>query len=314
MSNNFSSKKVDVVSSVVNTLNLDKEELKFYDIISQDYLSNTKKEIRGKRISFEKLEDNDQFFIGFIQSEITKNIPPKLNGTTNQIEALNLSEVDSLVYGNIFLYDKINDFLFYEINSNSIYLDGFCEFLHSFNELKVLDVYEVKFSTIYKKDQYQKALGMDIYKKFKMLIRQPSRYLEEMKIMEAGLTDEIALSFKEEVQKAIKFNSDSSEIIFNVDKPKTKGGLAKEWMHLLLKDYNFLSTSKVNDYISKVEVVGYTEESERSLTKFNLLGDIYFLRMRLEVFRVGIDLQKNERKEKIIDLYNNNISDLKSYI
>lgn len=313
MTNKPSSKKVDVVSSVVK--NLKGESLRFYDILSKKNLLNIKKEIRGKRISYEVIEDNSNVFIGFIQSEITKNIPPKLNGTTNKIEPLDLQEEDSLVYGNIFLYDKENDLLFYEINSNSIYLDGFIDFLHSFNIKDGTEKYDIKFSTIYKKDQYKKALNMDIYKKFKMLVRQPAKYLAEAKILQASINDKIAINFEEEIKKAVEFNSDSSEIIFQVDKPKSKGGLAKDLMLEAINYFNnSISKSKLNDYVSVVEVDGYTEESDRSLTKLNLLGDIYFLRMKLEVFRVGVDLQKNERKEKIIELFNENIKDLKSYI
>lgn len=314
MSSSFSFKKIDVVSSVVKNLN--NQDVRFYDLISQSFLLNTKKEIRGKLISYEVLEDGDEIFIGFIQSEVTKNIPPKLNGSTNTIEALDLNDEDSLVYGNIFLYDKKNDFLFYEINVNSIYLDGFAEFLHSFNSLNIIDKYEVKFSTIYRKNQYAKALDMDIYKRFKMLIRQPSKFIQDMSLINTSdLNNQINLEFSNDITRAAEFNSDSAEIIFCVDRPKTKGGLAKDLMHRFITDFNDkIVQSNLESYVTKVEVVGYTEESDKSLTKLNLLGDIYFLRIKLEVFRVGYDLQKSERKDRIIELYNNNILELKSYI
>lgn len=75
----------------------------------------------------------------------------------------------------------------------------------------------------------------------------------------------------------------------------------------------FLGYGQIREYVDKVEVSGYTVDSETK-TPIDLLGDIYFANFKITIPRLDADLQKKERKENIILMYNREYPILNEYI
>jgi len=177
--------KVDVVSIYTNYTKDSKEKLSFEDIITDEEVNNQELSLKGKLINFSILENNEDFIIGFLTSSTDKDLPAKINHKTKKISALDVTTDESLVFGSIFLYSKTTNALFFEVNRDTIYLEGFKDFIykcyHNSKKLKNRTVFDLKFNVIFRRNEYERALKMDIYKGFRVRIHQPKKLLSEIK-------------------------------------------------------------------------------------------------------------------------------------
>ena len=232
---------------------------------------------------------------------------------------MDVAPEESLVFGSIFLFEKNTNTLFYEVNRDTIYLDGFKHFIyecyHKSVLLKEKTVFDLKFNTIFRKNEYERALKMDIYKGFKVRIHQPKKLLAEIKKIESSIDKKVESEFLSEIENASALNSDSAEIFYDVKKPKTSGGLTKDHVESMIKNFRtILKYGQIRDKVDIIEVKGYTVAESKSLTPIDLIGDVYSSKFKLEVPRLNKDVQKEARKNKIIEVYNKEISILKDFI
>lgn len=311
--------KVDIVSIYTNYTKDSKEKLSFEDIITDVEVNNQELSLKGKLINFSILENNEDFIIGFLTSSTDKDLPAKINHKTKKISALNVATDESLVFGSIFLYSKTTNALFFEVNRDTIYLEGFKDFIykcyHNSEKLKTRTVFDLKFNVIFRRKEYERALKMDIYKGFRVRIHQPKKLLSEIKKINSSIDKKIESEFLSDIQNASKLNSDSAEIYYDVKKPKTYGGLSKENVESMIKNFkNILKYGQIREKIDIVEVKGYAVEDSKRITPIDLIGDVYSSKFILKVPRLNKNLQKKERLTKIKEVYNKEIQILKEFI
>lgn len=311
--------KIDIVSVSVKCSSDSKKVLKFEEILLHDEVNHKEFSIKNKSVYFSVLENNREYIIGFIRTTIDKDLPAKINKTSKQISSLGLTNDEGIVYGNVFLYSKRLKVLFYEINRDSIYLDVFKAFVfqcfHSSETLKNETVFDLNFSTIFRKKEYERALQMDKYKGFKMKVHQPEKLLKEVKAINSTLEDKIDFDFTSEIQNAAEINSEYAEINYVVQYAQNKAGLNKskveKWISKLGK---MLSFSQIREHITEIEICGYTTDYTSSQMVIDLIGDIYSSMFRLNIPRLNKDLQISERTKAIKEVYEKEVSILESYL
>lgn len=217
-----------------------------------------------------------------------------------------------------FIQKKLN-VLFYEVNKNSIYLDLFKDFLykcfHSSQYLKEESVFETTFSTIFRKNEYERALKMSKYKSFRIKVYQPKNLLQEVKEVNSSLEDKIDMEFLPELEKAANLNSDFAEIEFKVENVKRSGGLYKNKIEPIIKNLGkALKFGQIRQNIDTIEICGYDNEYSTSKIPIDLVGDVYSAFFKIEIPRLDSDLMKNQRISCIKEVYEREYPILKDYL
>ncbi|SOS47198.1 conserved hypothetical protein [Tenacibaculum dicentrarchi] len=311
--------KVDIVSVNTKYTEDSKENITFEDLITDKEVDGKEFYIKGKNINFSILENKKDYIIGFLTSSIDKDLPAKINNNTKKISALDVTTEESLVFGSIFLYSKILNTMFYEINRDTVFLDGFKDFIYEcYNKssnLKNRTTFDLKFATIFRKNEYQRALDMVIYKKFRVKIHQPTKLLRELKEIKSSLEKKIDIELLSEIEKASSLNSDFAEIVFDVNKPKLEGGLSIHGIRSMIKNLKgYLKHTQIREKIDTIEIKGYSQEEDKVITPIDLIGDVYLSKFILEVPILNKNLQKSDRKEKILEVYEKEFEILRSFI
>jgi hypothetical protein len=155
---------------------------------------------------------------------------------------------------------------------------------------------------------------MRSYKSFILKVHQPGKLLETINQLNGTLEEKIENDFLPQLEQASKLNSEIAEIEFKVSRPKKTGGLAQDIIIPILGRLNkFLGYGQIREYVDKVEVCGYTIDSEAK-TPIDLLGDIYFASFKIDIPRLDSNLQITERKENIKLLFEREYPILNEYI
>ncbi len=316
---NIKNCKVEIVSIYTNYTEDSSEKLTFDEIITDEEVNNQEYSIRGKIINLSIKENNEEYIIGFLTSSIDKDLPAKINKNTKEISALDLSDEEGIAYGSAFLYSKKLNVLFYEINRNSLYLDAFKEFIYrcynGSQSLKNRTIFDLKFLTIFRKNEYERALRMDLYKSFKLKVYQPKKLLKDIERLNSSLDQKIETEFLSDIERASSLNSEFAEISFNVTRPKSEGGLLKDKIETIISNFKkVLNYGEIRDKIEQIEIKGYDEDFSKRVTPIDLVGDVYSSGFKLEVPRLDKNLQKNERINKIKEVYVKERKILESFI
>lgn len=316
---NFKNCKVDCVHISLKYTADSTKKISFDEILKHEEINGKEFYIRGKSIHFSIIEDNEEYTIGFIRTIIDKDLPAKIHKKNKQISALDLSSEEGIAFGNVLLFSKKLNVLFYEVNKNSIYLDMFKKFIytcfHSSVNLKEESIFDIRFSTIFKKNEYLRALKMDKYKSFKLKVYQPKNLLREFKNLNSTLEDRIDFEFMSELDKAANLNSDFAEIEYRVQNPKKTGGLYRNKIEPLIEGFGrILKFNQIRENIQSVEICGYNNEFSTSQIPIDLVGDVYFTKFKIETPRLDKDLQKKQRVEAIKNIYISEFSILEDYL
>ncbi|WP_163445016.1 hypothetical protein [Flavobacterium columnare] len=310
--------KVDIVSISLNFRN-ENQKLSFEEILKHPEILKQEKIINNKSINFDILEENEEYVIGFLRATIDKDLPPKIDKNTKEMSAIDVKPSEGLAYGSVFLYSIKLKTLFYEINQNTIYIDAFRKFIIKCylesRELKNITSFDIIISTIYRKKEYERALKMDFYKSFKMKVHHPKKLYEEWLRLSGNLEHNIEMDFLPEIKKGAELNSDFAEILYNVSNPKKNGGLYKEKIEPLIKQFGkILGYGQIREYLDVIEICGYTQDSSSVKTPIDLLGDVYRSKFKLDVPRIDSDLQKEKRTTSIKNVYVSEATVLETYI
>jgi len=310
--------KVDTVHISLRYSENSKNKYNFEEILTHKDINGKELRVRGKSVHFEVIENENDILIGFIRSIMDKDLPAKINKKSKKISALDVSNEEGIAYGNILLYSKSLKTLFYEVNKNSIYLDVFKEFLYDSylksENLKNECSFDLDFSTIFRKNEYERALKMQHYKSFKLKVYQPKELLKNYKEVNSSTKDLVELEFMPEIEKAATLNSDYAEIEFKVESIK-EGGLYKNKIEPIIRNLGkLLKLGQIRSNIDTVEVCGYDSEYSNKKIPIDLIGDVYFCNFKLDVPRLDSNLQKEDRKKEIIKVYEKEFSILSDYL
>ena len=316
MNNRSKTCKIDVVSV---SLRFSGSNITTFDeILKHSDINDKEKFVNQKTVHFSVIEDHENYLVGFIRSTIDKDLPAKINRRTKVVSALDVNNDEGIAYGNILLFCKRLNVLFFEINKNSIYLDVFHQFIykcyHDSTILKNEFIFDTNFVTIFRKHEYERALQMGLYKSFKMKVYQPRNLLREVAQINASLDDRVDLDFLPEIQNAAELNSDFAEIEFTVRNPKTTGGLYKNKIEPIIRNFGrLLGYNQIRQNINSIEICGYNNSSGKMIP-INLVGDVYFTQFKIDIPRLDSNLQKDERTNKIKETYEREYSLLNGYL
>lgn len=318
----MSSTKNCKVDAVFITLRYSKDStkhLRFDEILNHPEINGKEFPIKNKSVQFSVIEDNKDYTIGFVRSTIDKDLPAKINKRSKKISPLDVANDEGIAYGNVLLYSKKLNVLFYEVNKNSIYLDSFKDFIyrcfHSSETLKEESIFETTFSTIFRKNEYERALKMDKYKSFKIKVYQPKNLLKEVKELNSSLEDKIDMEFLPEIERAANLNSDYAEIEFNVHNAKKSGGLYKNKIEPLIRNLGkALKFGQIRQNIDTIEICGYENEYSSSKIPIDLVGDVYCAFFKIDIPRLDSDLMKSQRITCIKEVYEREYSILEDYL
>jgi hypothetical protein len=315
--------KIDIVSVQIKQKQ-DVKKMSFEQILCDNEILGQEKIIGNKSVNFTIIDNNEEYVIGFIRATLDKDLPAKIDKKTKEISKLDVKVTEGLAYGNVFLYSKKLNVIFYEVNKNSIYLNNFKQYIYkcynSSTNLKDNTSFDISFGTIYRKNEYERALDMNFYKNFTLKVHQPGMLLDKIrnanKSLEKKIQNEVEDNdFEKELERASKLNSQIAEISYEVKKSKKSSGLNKEVIRKILKKFhNLIGSSEISQHIDKIEISGYSTSELDKLNPINILGDIYYSKFELEVPRLDSNLQKTDRSKAILEVYKNEYNILNEYI
>lgn len=316
--------KVDIVSVHIKQKVDVKVKMSFEEILCNEEVLGQEKIIGSKSVNFTIIDNNVEYLIGFIRATLDKDLPAKIDKKTKEISKLDVKATEGLAYGNVFLYSKKLKVIFYEVNKNSVYLNNFKQFIYkcynSSTNLKDNTSFDISFGTIYRKNEYERALDMNFYKNFTLKVHQPGMLLEKIRNANKSLENQIQNEvedndFEKELERASRLNSEIAEISYDVKKSKKSSGLNKEVMHKILKKFHkLIGSTEISQHIDKIEISGYSTSELDKLNPINILGDIYYSKFELEVPRLDSNLQKTDRSNAILEVYKNEYEILNEYI
>lgn len=313
---------VDIVSVSIKQKNNEASQYSFDKILlNKDFVTNEVL-INNKLVHFRVLENNDEYIIGLITATLDKDLPPKINKRSRAINSIGINEDEGLLYGNVLLYSKKMNILFYEVNKDSIYLNAFKKFIFKVfmknEDFKSGDNFDIDFGTIFKKNEYERAIALTSFKKFKLKIHQPARLLEIIKKESKNTTyNKIKQDLTNQLETASKSGSEVAEIKYSVNQVRDKKrNLNKEYVLNLVKylGKKIKNNEEGKEYIDVMEICGYEDDYDTRITPVDLIGDVVKGAFEIEIDRISNSLKETVKSNKIKSVYEEHKESLLKYV
>ena len=300
----FKSKKVEFFTVEVRQVNGDASLTKFEDLLDDERILNKEIDFKGKHLLLKILSREDEFITGIVETTRTDNIPAKKNRSGSTITKIGLGTDEGLAYGNIFLYDKKNKFLLFELNRNGCYLDHFQSLIQILHKDFSTGVhFRLKLDIIFTKSQYDKILNFEMFKSIEVDIARPDRLIDNMKKKHGPLFN-IA-------KTATDLGSSKMTAKFEVEgRKKPSSGLMDVTIREVVSDIRDLFKTRSSDDFNKVEIKGYSGDV-RKVKHIDMVAEKYSGYIKLEEPRENSDLLELARNKEIKRLYSASINDLK---
>lgn len=250
--------------------------------------------------------------VGIVNTGQNKNLPPKKEKATGKLSKLGIDiNKENLCFGNILLYDKNLNILFYEVNMNGCYLDKFGEYLMNFWNIanKGMEI-EVSFSTVSRKGEYARMLKMTHYTEYYAEFYNPTEILQAYK-------DDNSTTFslaKRYLNDGVKNNSDKLIINFSTfGKKNNKTGLSRQALMKFVNSVMYLFKGDQKKNVAALKVKGYFTDPDmpKSIQPINLVADTFNIFIKLKDKIQQEDIQQIERQSEVEKLYNKHLPELK---
>jgi hypothetical protein len=270
------------------------------DILESDQVKDREFRVFGKFVQYKLLESTKNYIIGIIETDRNHSIPPKKNRKTKVKSKIGLTSDESLVYGNIFLYEKKNGIIMYEINKNGCTLDHFLDYIYRCckNSTTEFKSFDMKPLPVLNGGEYEKFLGMRFHKSFEVEVAEPTKLIKAIKHKSSALLSILS--------PAAKLKSQKTTLKCDIRLDKKKGakneGLDQGDLKKLVDEILEVKASENGSYIEHLEIIGY-EEDDTKLRTIDLLADVFSGEIELEEPLQHDDLLEDQRKGAIRDLY-----------
>lgn len=293
-------KRIEVMTPIITCT---EETVSFTDLLASAngrciYLDFKSVELKLLTTSFEHCQ------AGIVITCQNKDLPPKRNNQTGEFSAIGINtDIESLSYGNIFFYDETLNVLLYEVNLTGSDPDKFGQLLTDiWNRENEDNNASIKFTTVVRKSEYERAMRMGFYKEFYAELTCPTEIAQSYR-------DETSTQYKlakAYVNDAVKSNSDT--IVVKMTSFGRKGkdeGLNVGFIKKLIESFHFLQLGTQNKNVAQLRVKGYfTDPNEPStIQPVNLVADTFQEFIKLEVVQQNTDLREFERKSEIEKVY-----------
>lgn len=249
--------------------------------------------------------------IGIINTGQNKNLPPKKEKSTGQLSKIGIDiDRENLCYGNILLYDKNLNVLFYEVNMNGCSVDNLCDyFVKEWNKTQDEKI-QISFNSVSRKGEYERMLRMTYYKEFNAEFANPQEILEAYK---DDNSSQFSLA-KRYLSDGVKNNSDKFVIKFStLGKKNNKTGLTRTSLMKLVNSVRYLFIGEQKKNVLALTVKGYFTDPDisSSIQPINLIADTFNIFIKLTDKVLQEDIQETERKTEIEKLYIKHLPELK---
>src|SRR5690606_14676676 len=268
--------------------------------LDTDLLDGQDLKAKGKLMSYQLLESDNDYVVGLIETSRDENIPPHKDRQKGKVKSLNLPEGDGLAYANVFYYDVSRCVILYEVNKSGSVLDHLFEFLYK-KLVKYKKKYSVSSFPILKKDQYEKLI----------------------KMTKTAIEIEVAHPVKVAKEQEEKYSSMFSVFkrAAELDATKLKVSFSVDARHSTLKDLPANDTiTEISEYsklmgadVEHVRVSGYVNDGvDDKIQKIDLVTDRLTGVIELREPRQAENLLENQRLLQIKTVYDNKLEELKS--
>jgi hypothetical protein len=256
--------------------------------------------------------DIENCIVGIIITDQNKSLPPKRNRKTGAHSKLGINIwEESLSFGNVFLYDRNLNVFLYELNRDGCYIDQLIAFIQ---KEWTMDADNVKFSlsfhAISRKGEYERLLNMRQYTDVFVELTRPSEILQDYKDDKSAVFSTV----KRYLKDGVATNSDTMIVrLSTYGKRKNKQGLDRAATLKVVNSAKYLLSGTQKKNVKTLQVKGYfTDPDERDTIKpVNLVADTFDVFIKLPVETLLSDLQENDRKVGIENVYKLNFSELK---
>lgn len=290
-------KKVETFKIVVQTT--DGSEINFQDLITHMNLLNMEVKVSGKLVSIRLLQNGHKTIVGLVETSRNENIPPKKNRRSRKVERLGLTNDEGLAYANVFVYEKQRSILMYEVNKFGCYIDHFKEFIMRYaKETEEFTILNIELNPVLKANEYQRMMKMRFHKSLEVKFANPTQILDGYRHKNDALWN-LCNAGKE-------ISSQKIQTKFEVEARGNSNGLASKTLKRLVDRALEILHGPSGANVQKIEVVGYeTDSDDSTLMPIDLIADRYLKYIELDEPRENNDLLENQRKQQILELYNN---------
>lgn len=245
---------------------------------------------------------------GLVITTQDSDIPPKRNKRTGVFSSVDINTAEEgFAYANVFLYDTTRKVLVYEINKNGCFPRQFAEAVYAnWNNPTLFEDgedphvrFDLKFPIFARRDEYNRMLRMNYYKKISVELVNPQGLVEDRLEEE----DSIENWIKASVEKAAICNANIIKLEQSaISKRLNPAGLSHDGVREIVDRVRSLYG---RSNIQKLEVQGYTDDAEepRRCRPVDLMTDAFKESFRIDSIQVHRDLQSASRKAGIESLY-----------
>lgn len=253
----------------------------------------------GKLISLHRVRENDEYFLGYMNTTKQTGIPPKHNPTQNTFEALPIDEGDGegLGFSNVFVYDKVHGVLMYEFNKNGCYLTSFRRYILNLYNAERDDRLDLGFAPLLRLEAYERMLNIDVYKTLEVKIATPTQAIQEF------LDENDAISSAINTSQLLQ--SDTVDLKFDI-KGRPIQGMPNQIISNFIRRIQRLANNYEEKIVEKFLICGYYHDIEEDVTKkdeIDFLLDRYQKTFNIDEPNVLSDPQTREKSTSLFEVY-----------
>lgn len=306
-------RKVDVMSTQLKFVN--KNKTTFEEILT--FLNNKEFDNGHKNFEFNIIDNKPQqdYLIGIVITTQLKEIPPLRDFKQKTYKAIKFNMTqESLAFANVFLFDKKRNIFIYEINKNGCYPNELRDTIYNLwnrdedNE----DIrFDITFPVILRKNEYDRVLELDYYKRIQIEIYNPLKLVDEFKDSKNTMLQ----SINDLSNSSATSNADS--IIYELEvksKKVNKLGLSRSFTKDGINAFKEIVDKGFLNNVGEFVVEGFDNDSEspNKLRKIDLFGDAFKESFKIENIKIHTDDQKTERQLGIKQVYDKILPELKN--
>ncbi len=283
---------------------LSQDSVSFCQVLN-DIVDTNYNEDKGKVFSLHRIRENNDFFLGYMNTTKQIGIPPKHNPRHSTSEALPINETDGegLGYSNVFVYDKTFQVIMYEFNQNGCYLGSFRRYVLELYNEGADEPLNVSFCPLLRLETLERILRFNVYKSLQVKIAVPSGGMQDF------LDENDALSSA--ISTAQQLQSDTVDLKFDI-KGRPINGMPSQVVSNLIRRVQRLINNYDERIVDKFVVAGYYHDIEEDVTKkdeIDFLTDRYLKTFSVDEPNILSDSQTREKSSSLFDVYINCRSD-----
>lgn len=283
----------------------------FADVLR--FMHNKEHRYSEKIFEFSLLNtDVEDCLVGIIITTQDKDIPPKRNKRDKTLSPVGIdANIEGLAFANIFLYDTRRNIFLYEINKYGCFPKQLKEFIYAKWNSENEDIrFGLSFPAILRANEYQRMLQMNYYKRLVVELYKPTELIDCFNEDTDSIENNI---LKKNIELGIQSNADTItlEQVAMTKKLNPMGLSHAQTIGIVDAIKLGIADRGLRQNVKTLRIEGYTGDPEdRALKPINILADTFNVHFKITDIQVQTDVQQQERKQGIEELYNGLLPEL----